>query len=78
VVASRVFKLQDRCGLTFREAVAVLSPSSHAGQLAEKWGTTKEAVHNANRRGWDKILSIVGEDDEAINELVPVHFRHVF
>jgi len=64
--------------LTFREDMAVLSPSSHAGKLAEKWGTTKETVHNASRRGWDKILSKVGEDWDAMDELAPTHFWHIF
>ena len=77
--ALSVYRLQDRCGLTFREAVAVLNPKSHLGSLAEQWGVTKEAIHNLNRRGWDKIWTTVGEENwEAVNELVPTHFVHVF
>lgn len=77
--ALSVYKLQEQCGLTFREAVAVLNPNAYFGDLAEHWNVTKEAVHNLNRRGWDKIWNTIGEENwEAADELVPTHFVHIF
>lgn len=77
--ALAMYRLQDRCGLTFREAVAVLNPKPYLESLAEQWDVTKEAVHNLSRRGWDKIWTTVGEENwEAVDELVPTHFTHIF
>lgn len=77
--ARYVFRLQNQCDLTFREAVAVLNPTSYATELAGQWGVTKEAVYNLSRRGWDKIWNAVGEENwDAVDELAPVHLWHVF
>lgn len=74
-----VYKLQEQCGLTFREAVAVLNPKHYLSDLAEHWDVTKEAVHNLHRRGWKKIWNAVGEENwDAADDLVPTHFVHVF
>lgn len=77
--ALTVYRLQEKCGLTFREAVAVLNPNHFFGSLAEQWDITKEAVYNLNRRGWDKIWNTVGEENwDAVDEFVPTHFVHSF
>lgn len=77
--ALMVYRLQEKCDLTFREAIAVLNPNHAFGDLAKHWSITKEAVHNLNRRGWDKIWAVVGEENwDAADELVPTYFTHVF
>jgi len=74
-----VYRLQSRCGLTFKEAIGVLSPPAYTKQISEYWGITEEAVINARRRGWRKIRLEVGEDNwDAMDELAPTHFWHIF
>ncbi|MGI6471704.1 MAG: hypothetical protein ACOX1N_01320 [Candidatus Methanomethylophilaceae archaeon] len=74
----RLFRLQDQCGLTFKEAVAVLTHHDFTDDLAEKWGVSKQAVHNASRRGYDKIYAKVGTDEMAVAEFVPLYFTQIF
>lgn len=73
-----MFKLQDKAGLTFKEAMTVLSPPVYKKALAKEWGVTDEAVMNLHRRGWAKIRSFSKGDEALENELVPVRFWHIF
>ena len=71
--------MQDMCGLTFKEAIGVLSSTAYTKQISEYWSITEEAVINARRRGWRKIRLEVGEDNwDAMDELAPTHFWHIF
>lgn len=76
--ALRMYRLQDQCNLTFKEAMAVLTYHEFLDDLAEKWGVSKQAVHNASRRGYDKIYAKVGTEEMAVAEFVPLYFTQIF
>jgi hypothetical protein len=76
--ALRLFRLQDQCDLTFREAGAVLTHYDYNDLLAEKWGVSRQAICNASRRGFDKIYAKVGTDEMAVAEFVPFYFTQRF
>lgn len=73
-----MFKLQEKAGLTFKEAFVVLSTPAYKKQLAKDWGVTDEAVMNLHRRGWNKINAFTNGDEGLAYTLAPARFWHPF
>ncbi|MDR1404654.1 MAG: hypothetical protein LBJ20_03705 [Candidatus Methanoplasma sp.] len=69
-----MFKLQDQAGLTFREAMAVLTHPGYTDELADKWGSTANNVRNLRRKGFEKVHASGISPDE----LAPTYFFHAF
>jgi hypothetical protein len=73
-----MFKLQEKAGLTFKEAFVVLSTPAYKKQLAKDWGVTPEAVMNLDRRGWDKISAFANGAEDLMYTIAPARFWHPF
>ncbi|MCL2143061.1 MAG: hypothetical protein FWH44_02225 [Methanomassiliicoccaceae archaeon] len=69
-----IFLLQDRAGLSFKEARAWLMPFQYVGKLAADWGCSEENVHNLRRRGSEKIRNAAG--GELLGK-IPAYLYHI-
>lgn len=75
--AVHAFCLQEQAGLTFKEACVALTPTEMFRDWADRWGCTMENVYNLSRKGQKKLRDRFGNDENRINELIPVRFYHI-
>jgi len=73
-----VYLLQDKAGLSFKEARAWLIPFQYVRKLAAEWNCSEENIHNLRRRGSDKIRKTNDDNGEGILSKIPAHLYHIF
>lgn len=69
-----VWRLQEMCGLTYKEARAHMAyPRETRGELAETFGITPAAVRNLQNRAAMKIRNSGYNPDEVYGKYLAVH-----
>ena len=73
-----IYLLQDRAGLSFKEARAWLIPFQYVKKLAAEWRCSEENIHNLRRRGSDKIRRADDKGGETVLSGIPAYLYHIF
>ncbi|MDR0334693.1 MAG: hypothetical protein LBH69_02265 [Methanomassiliicoccaceae archaeon] len=72
-----VYLLQDKAGLSFKEARAWLIPFQYIRKLAAEWKCSEENIHNLRRRGGDKIRKTGDNCGEEVLCRIPAYLYHI-
>jgi hypothetical protein len=71
-----IYLLQDRAGLSFKEARAWLLPHQFVRRLSEDWNCTEENIYKFRRRAADKIRAAAGTEKNVLQD-IPAAYYHI-